>query len=174
MANKISIGIRYILPLYPFLIVYASKLLSLKKGRILNALIILLCIWYLVGTASICPHYLAYFNELVGGPDNGYKYLADSNLDWGQDLKGLKGYTVERKIKGIKLSYFGTAEPDYYSLDYRPVSESEAHKCSPGIYVVSVNNLLNIFSRDKDRFSWLKKYKPKDKIGYSIFVYEIK
>ena len=39
---------------------------------------------------TVAPHYLAYFNELAGGPANGFKELVDSNLDWGQDLKNLK------------------------------------------------------------------------------------
>ena len=46
-----------------------------------------------LSTLSVAPHYLAYFNEAFGGPANGYKFLADSsNLDWGQDLKGLKRF----------------------------------------------------------------------------------
>lgn len=48
--------------------------------------------WYIAGAIKIHPHYLAYFNELAEGPNNGYKYLVDSNMDWGQDLKGLKEY----------------------------------------------------------------------------------
>ena len=40
-----------------------------------------LAIWYIGTSLYIHPHYLAYFNELAGGPDNGYKYLVDSNLD---------------------------------------------------------------------------------------------
>jgi len=38
--------------------------------------------WNIVSAARIFPHYLAYFNELAGGPDTGYKWLVDSNLDW--------------------------------------------------------------------------------------------
>jgi len=41
-------------------------------------------------TALVYPHYLAFFNQSIGGPHNGYKWLADSNIDWGQDLKLLK------------------------------------------------------------------------------------
>lgn len=43
---------------------------------------------------AVYPHYLAYFNELAGGPRNGYQSLVDSNLDWGQDLKELRRPTV--------------------------------------------------------------------------------
>jgi hypothetical protein len=174
MTSKISIGVRYILPMYPFLIVYASSLFSLRKGRLTGLLVGALCLWYLVGTLGMYPHYLAYFNEFVGGPANGYKYLADSNLDWGQDLKGLRSYALQRGIKKMKLSYFGTADPSYYGLDYQEISEEETHSPSPGTYGISVNNLLNVFSPDKERFSWLKKLKLSDRVGYSIFIYEVK
>ena len=36
------------------------------------------------------PNYLAYFNLLAGGPAHGYQHLADSSLDWGQDLPALR------------------------------------------------------------------------------------
>ncbi len=38
----------------------------------------------------IYPHSMSCFNELAGGPQNGDKYLLDSNLDWGQDVFYLK------------------------------------------------------------------------------------
>ena len=41
-------------------------------------------------SVTIRPNYLAYFNQLAGGPSQGYKHLADSSLDWGQDLPALK------------------------------------------------------------------------------------
>src|SRR5206468_11204129 len=69
----------------------------------------------------VYPHYLAYFNELAGGPRNGYKRLVDSNLDWGQDLKGLKRWADEKRLDAthpLYLSYFGTADPRYYQIPH--------------------------------------------------------
>ena len=59
------------------------------------------------------PHYLVYFNELVGSPENGYNALVDFNLDWGQDLKGLRQWMDKNRINLIGLSYFGTTGPRY-------------------------------------------------------------
>jgi hypothetical protein len=42
--------------------------------------------WYVFGVISVHPHYTAYFNELAGGPSNGWRYLSDSNVDIGQDI----------------------------------------------------------------------------------------
>ena len=61
--------------------------------------------------------YLAYFNELAGGPRNGYRSLVDSNLDWGQDLRNLKRWLREREIEEpINLCYFGMADPRFYQI----------------------------------------------------------
>ena len=46
--------------------------------------------WHVGESVAIRPNYLAYFNQLAGGPSQGYKHLADSSLDWGQDLPALK------------------------------------------------------------------------------------
>ncbi|MBI4743233.1 MAG: glycosyltransferase family 39 protein [Actinobacteria bacterium] len=148
--NKIAIGLRYLLPMYPFLFVLAASVVKIKIN--------------------------AYFNEFAGGPENGYKYLVDSNLDWGQDLKGLREYQVKNKLGKIKLSYFGTANPDYYKLNYVLLdNDKEGHSYSSGIYAISATNFTNALVNDKERFSWIKKkYKPVVKIGYSIFVYDIK
>ncbi|MDI6892911.1 MAG: glycosyltransferase family 39 protein [Actinomycetota bacterium] len=187
--GRISIGLRYILPIYPFLFVFVSKLVSLpanappsvgqagvrvKKQTLFRLSLILLCSWYLFSSLSIYPHYLAYFNEFAGGPNNGYKYLVDSNLDWGQDLKGLAKYVRGKGIEKIKLSYFGTANPDYYDFPYKLMSDYEMHHRVPGIYAISATNLQNALVKDKTRFAWLKKYEPVDKIGYSIFIYDVK
>ena len=91
------------LPTFPFIFVFVSKIVNLKFKNLnlryyFKIFIILLIIWYVLSSILIYPHYLAYFNEFVGGPNNGYKYMVDSNLDWGQDLKGLKQYMAKNDI----------------------------------------------------------------------------
>jgi Dolichyl-phosphate-mannose-protein mannosyltransferase len=117
--KNVSIGLRYILPIYPFLHVVASRAFRGSVGfSVRNAAVGGLSAWYLFASLSIYPNYLAYFNELVGGPDNGYKYLADSYLDWGQDLKQLRQFLDEKKIERVRLAYFGSGDPDYYGIRY--------------------------------------------------------
>ena len=94
-TRGINIGHRHLLPIYPFLFVAAGRAAAwaFAVGRSWRSAPALagaaLVAWHLGATLWIHPHYLAYFNELAGGPSRGYRLLADSNLDWGQDLKGL-------------------------------------------------------------------------------------
>lgn len=183
-------GLRHILPLYPFLFVFCSKLARLKKIW-LNIVIIILIAHYIINSLLIFPHYLAYFNEIVGGPANGYKHLVGSDLDIGQDLPGLKLFMEENKIDKINLSYFGSIDPkEYVNYDYLPspyfqqwvpdfvqyVTLTERYEdCSEkkGWVAISVTNLQNMRMVNKTCFNWMKKYEPVAKIGYSIFVYNI-
>jgi Dolichyl-phosphate-mannose-protein mannosyltransferase len=191
--GNIKEGFRHLIPILPFLYVFLSKILTIKwrRKKLVVPVFTLLCGWYLVSSLSIFPHYLAYFNELIGGPKNGYKYLVDCNLDWGQDLKGLKRYMVDNNISKIKLSYFGSGDPSYYGIDYdylpsiglKP-SEPQAkwwyekgyqENCEPvhGIIAISPTNLQGVLFGNHDCFNWLKEYDPIEKIGYSMFVYNI-
>lgn len=176
LFSRIAIGLRYILPLYPFIIVFASRAVKAEfaKRALLPMVVGVLSLWYLVSSLLIYPHYLAYFNEFIGGPRNGYKYLVDSNLDWGQDLKRLKIYQDEKKLDRIKLSYFGNADPVYYRLLFQSITQQEMFRPAPGTYAVSATELQNVYQESKKRFSWLKKLKPLDTVGYSIFIYRIR
>jgi hypothetical protein len=172
MFNRINIGLRHILPVYPFLFVFVSKLTNLKinKQKIFKISFGILAIWYLLSSIFIFPHYLAYFNEFAGGPDNGYKYLIDSNIDWGQDFEGLQEYIKKHNLQNITIGYFGREQPELRGIEYKQL------KCYPtnGIIAVSVNILQGLTKEFAQCTAWLRKYKPIDKIGYSIFIYNIK
>ncbi len=193
-TGNIKVGFRHLLPMMPFLFIFVGKMARFievipKWSRVAIAGLIT---WFIVSSIAIYPHYLAYFNELAGGPENGYRVLVDSNLDWGQDLKGLKAYMVEQKIDRIKLSYFGSADPAWYNIqfDYLPsiglrqpgpnglwwFEEGYAEECTPttGAIAISATNLQGVLFQNRDCFAWLQGYEPVAKIGYSIFIYEIK
>ena len=160
-------GLRYILPVFPFVFVFIGGAVSQQmKGKWMKVIIIVLGLWYVVSSVRIFPHYLSYFNEFAGGPDNGYKYLVDSDLDWGQDLKGLKRYMEEKKIDKIKLDYFGYLAPKYYRIDHEKLKSIP----TSGYVAVSATNLQNVYSDTPDYF-FLRTLQPVDKIGYSIFIY---
>ncbi len=180
--SRLSIGHRHILPIYPFLFVMAGSLVPWLKQQ--QALVkggaVVLAAWYIVSSVAIFPHYLAYFNELAGGPRNGYKYLVDSNLDWGQDLKGLKRYMDSHGIERIWLSYFGTASPRYYGIAYNYLpgylDHSRNAEVEPTPYVaISVTNLQGVYlsthGLSQDYFSGFRQREPIARIGYSINLY---
>jgi len=139
--------------------------------------------WYAFGALKIYPHYLAYFNELIGGPKNGRQYVVDSNLDWGQDLKRLAQFVEKNKINKIYVDYFGGGSVEYYLKekyqpwhgDYQP-GELPANSW----LAISATFLSGGQGRPAPGFesltgfyNWLKQYEPIEIIGYSIFVYFI-
>jgi hypothetical protein len=128
--------------------------------------VLALLLWLPAETIRISPSYLAYFNQLVGGPANGYKYLSGPDLDWGQDLKHLATYLRRRGIARIKLAYFGPDDPRMYGISYELLRPGEP---ATGDIAVSAT-LLNSCG---EAFAWLRRYEPVATIGYSIFVYRI-
>lgn len=183
LLTRVNIGFRYVLPALPFLFVMAGRAFSLwNRGRLAGKVfLLLLLLWCAAETAFIYPHYHSYFNQFGGGPKNGYRLLVDSNLDWGQDLKGLKRYMDENGVPTIKLSYFGTADPRQYGMDYEPLPSFAA--LPPGrartpfrkgdLVAVSATNLYPLYV-DLGRLSeYLRTIRPVDQIGYSILIYRL-
>jgi hypothetical protein len=182
---KVNIGLRHILSVYPFLFVLASRLTTVRfRSHWLAPLLIgTPLVLTAISSLRIAPHQLAYFNEFVGGPDQGYRYLSDSNVDWGQGLKGVKTYMEKENLPIIYLSYFGTAPPSYYGIRYQyvpggwpweppPVDKVPAG-ASRKILAISVCNLQDIWTSDDPLFVWLWTRRPISKIGYSIFIYDV-
>ena len=52
-----------------------------------------------------------------------YRYLSDSNVDWGQGLREAQQYLQQRDIRDCWLAYFGTADPAYYHLPCKPLPD---------------------------------------------------
>jgi hypothetical protein len=183
---KINIGLRHVLPVYPFLFVAASRLATVRfyRGWCAPFAIVALVLFSAISSLRIAPHQLAYFNEFVGGAEQGYRYLTDSNLDWGQDLKGLKTYMDKEKLAMIYLSYFGSALPSYYGIRYQYVPGSWPLEWPPPadkvpasaprkVLAISVHNLQDVTNPYNRLFAWLWTRRPVAKIGYSIFVYDL-
>jgi len=185
--SKVQIGIRHILPVFPFLIILSVLWLQKINYKKL-LLVIFLFLWYIYSFIKIHPWHISYFNEFVGGPQQGYKYLTDSNIDWGQSLKELSEYLKSINCQyPVFLCYFGVGDPTYYGIKYfgfgfinnllpqeRPGDEikniSELKKI---LLCVSVTNLQATYYANKEIFDWLKKINPDKKIAYSIFVYDL-
>jgi len=197
LSSNINIGHRHLLPIYPFLIVFAAKVarvFAAPRPRRLAIACGLLLGWYGAGALLIYPNFLAYFNEAVGGPAQGYRWLADSNLDWGQDLKGLAQYRREHPDEPFYLSYFGSAYPEYYGVkaQFLPGYNSRmAEKMrnkelarfdevpAGATVAISVTNLSGVYLRNyrlpgtEQFLERLRQLQPVAKIGYSIFVYRL-
>ena len=124
ITGNLNIGVRHVLPSFPFIYLLITGQLKrwveaapprLRQGGMI--LVIALLAWYAISSLRVYPHFIAHFNELAGGADGGYKYVVDSNLDWGQDLRRLKKFVEENKINHIKVDYFGGGDVKYYFGD---------------------------------------------------------
>lgn len=110
-----NIGIRHILPVYPFLALAGAGLFSRvwarrgdgRRARAGALWLLLLPVLSFAELARIHPHELSYFNPLAGGPEGGRKILSDSNIDWGLDLKRLAREIGRRRIAEPTVVYFG-------------------------------------------------------------------
>jgi len=196
LSNSVTIGYRHLLPILPFLYIllaggskalwqqqpdWAARWIS-QWGR---GVVVMVSLWFLMATVWIHPHYLSYFNTIFGGPDNGYKVVVDSNIDWGQDLIRLQSWLNERGNPSIKFSWFGSANPAYYGIQYDPLPGIPRHyklwwdppfnpeQPEPGIYVISVSNLVELPLEEKTLFSWFRAREPDARIGYSMRIYEV-
>jgi hypothetical protein len=180
-----NLGYRYLLPLLPVSFVYIARSLSpsLRPPVILSLLL-----WLILGTLAISPYYLTYFNEIAGGPERGRFILSDSNLDWGQDLVGLKNYLDRNNLPSIKLSYFGIAHPTAYGLTTEalpPVRTAMNDQGAwwlkkfnpldpaPGVYAISVANLMGGIWIERDAYAFFRDRPPDTTIGNSIYLYTI-
>ncbi|MBI2192149.1 MAG: glycosyltransferase family 39 protein [Planctomycetes bacterium] len=190
-VNKVSIGVRLVLPILPLVYVGLGRLVTLPcwKQPLSKAAAACLGVWYITVSWSIHPNYLGYFNELVGR-EKGYHYLSDSNVDWGQDLPRLAAYLRETGREGILLAYFGLAPPDYYGIRWQYLPSNDPNKdgawraaweqsgCflqegEPRLLAISVTLLKGVPFTDHTVYSWLEARLPAARIGSSIFVYDI-
>jgi hypothetical protein len=161
MASGLNIGHRHILPIYPMLFIAcgATAYFLSKNHRTIGASAVAILLFCQIGeSVAVRPNYLAYFNEIAGGPARGYKHLVDSSLDWGQDLPGLKTWLEEHKSivdgKPLYLAYFGTGDPRWYGIDAKSLPEnpySGERTFAPllaGIYCVSATTLQSVYARE--------------------------
>lgn len=188
LSSNLNIGVRHLLPVFPFTILLVSgTIMYWIKGprrKLKTIFLILLLIWQSGTVILIYPHFLAYFNEIVGGPDRGYIYTVDSNLDWGQDLKRLKQWVDEKGIDKIYVDYFGGGRPEYYLKEkyaYWEGTKNPKELPSGSYLAISATPLQGgrgeaipgLEGHVVGFYRWLDNYTPVTKIGYSIFVYYI-
>ena len=157
VTSRYNIGHRHLVPIYPILFVMAGGAVHWLRYRAGRWLLVASLLLLSLTNLAAFPHYLGFFNAAVGGSGNGSKYLSDSNIDWGQDLKRLAAYARQIPDETIKLAYFGSALPTHYGfrceampsfLPFGPPAQLTA-----GVYVSSVTQLLGVFDyRMRDSF----------------------
>ncbi len=161
LLAHLNIGHRHLLPIYPPLFVMAGALgwyFARTRARWLGFTIAVLLCWHVGESLAVRPDYLAYFNELAGGPSHGYEHLVDSSLDWGQDLPSLAHWLTKNADSQVYLAYFGTAQPEKYGIHairlpgYYGIP-SPALELDGGIYCISATTLQQVYARTMGTWS---------------------
>ena len=189
MAGHLNIGLRHVLPVYPFVVLAAGwTIVALfprppsRGGRSRGRILVLaaLCLAQVTEFAATYPYCLAFFNISIGGPRHGAEYLVDSNLDWGQGLKLLKRWMTEHHVRHINLSYFGIADPAYYGIEYTPLPGAPffdrqriTQPQLPGYVAISATYLRGAYLSDFERslYAPLRERKPVAVLGHCLYVY---
>lgn len=182
--NALNVGIRYLLPLYPFAFVLVGGLFDrddTRWARPLRVAGIAALLWH-VGSASwVHPAHLAYFNLAAGGPSEGHRYLLDSNYDWGQDLYRLAPALDEMGVEGpVALLYLGHVDAGLYGVEFvlaprRPIAGVVAASAS---YVKGfVYPVMGPDGRPRPvrahHLAWLAGREPTRRLG-SIWLYDLR
>ncbi len=187
VVSHFHIGFRHILPALPFFILGGgfalNRMLRARAGRIAVAAGLA---WLAASSLRVYPQGISYFNEWIGGPENGWKYLADSNVDWGQNFPELARYVERHRIPKIKTFLFGLDAVEHYmkpgtweaqAWPWGPgVVEQRRLQPAPGIYAISVNTLTGFLSPPefRDYFACFRERQPVGRAGYGILIYEVK
>jgi hypothetical protein len=183
--SSLQFGVRLILPALPFGLFLAGAALYRWRRGIAMLVPLLLVAWVTVQSARAFPHGISFFNRWAGGPANGIRYLADSNIDWGQDLGEVAEFARENHIAKLRLSYFGNDSPFRYFSEDRveliapPWSDDLAKgthlEPEPGYYAISVNLLPgHLFEqRYRDYYRAFRTLEPIGRAGYSILIYRV-
>lgn len=183
----LNIGARHILPMYPFLCVLIGgavfALARTQRNWIFIAVALLA--WHGVSAARAYPVDLAYSNELWGGPDNTYKYLSDSNTDWGQQLKAVKQYVDARGIRDCWFAYFVQPAIDFraYGIPCQPLptpdtigfrNQIDTPATIRGPVFISVGTLagFEFGSNMLNPYRQFQSLRPTAAIMHGVFVYD--
>ena len=173
LPTTLNIGVRYMLPLYPMLVLTAGIGAVWLWSRARWAVVALFA-WIAVSAALAHPDYLAYFNELAAGHPE--RVLVDSDLDWGQDMGRLSAELRRRQVSYLHMACLYTGDdtrlglPNWDGLEpYQPVTGWVA------ISYTMRENYGWMVAQQRGRtdlaFSWLDRYQPVARIGKSILLY---
>jgi hypothetical protein len=173
MLSGVSHGVRYVLILLPLAVMAAFVLLfNGRRPRTALAVAAAAIVLQASSAIAVAPHYLSYFNVFAGGPSQGYRLLADSNLDWGQDLPTLADALEDIGAERPVVAYFGGARFEDYGIAAArwPVSEEEL--ASADWIAISATYLAGLYGWD-DSFAGFRDLGPSVRAAHTMFLYDL-
>ncbi len=170
--------LRYVLPAYPFAIIWASQMgrIALQSGLQLSAIVGALTVWGIASSVVALPYSHSYFNEIAGPRLDGVPSLLDANIDWGQDLYEMRDWiNAHPEARPLTILVMPRIDLELLGINYPQTpgqtrSEGSLSFTPPeGWHIVS-QNYLHHPTRALD---YLRERKPVDRIGKSLVVYSI-
>jgi len=187
MSSSINIGVRHFLPAIPFLIMLAGAFLARIHERMPKtglAIAVVAIGLMSVETARAFPFYLSYMNQLKGN-NPGWRYLSDSNVEWGDAVPELvqflktKGITrVSGALLGgrLTLHFYGIEFVDLFAPPPLPETQYVALGASfLNGSTVAYGDSTNGRGTEQQRVNFFDAYrnlKPIAIFGNSIYLYE--
>lgn len=179
---NLNLGVRHVLPIFPCLFAFTGWGLAQLNKPWLKAIATAAFLWAAVTTAQAFPGYLAYYNQLAGGKEQGARLAADSNYDWGIDLHRLRLWAEQHPHDPLYVSYFGRLLPEAYLGDR--VLEVPDHRPEKGWLVISVQYYLlaqislqkpNVrpYNLSESSLKWLLQLSNPEKVGDSLLVFRL-
>jgi 4-amino-4-deoxy-L-arabinose transferase-like glycosyltransferase len=192
LFSKIDIGVRYMLPMFPFLIILSAwlldQLLRMKLRPIGTVVAVLALAWVGIEAVRAYPNHISYMNQFATGAPHWW-YLSDSNIEWGDDLRGLAEYlhaNGERRVLDGTLGGFGilqfygiecadalnqqapaSDQPRYLAIGASFLNGSTIPEGPPGSGRDTMNQRVNFFAEYRRR-------RPEAIIGGSIYVFRVR
>lgn len=186
IASMLNLGIRHVLPIYPFCIVLGAAAASslVVRSGVTKITIPALLMLTVISSLHSFPNYLAYSNEVAGGPSHTYQLVSDSSVDWGQGLKWAKTYIDQHSVSSCWFDYYNPAVPlDYYGIPCKRLLTGLGHIAGvgtapipttiSGTVLVSASELVGLmWGPDKlNPYQVFYERRPDAVIGNTIFVY---
>jgi len=182
IASGVNIGYRHMLPLHPFIYLLIVQLPLTKP--VVKSVCGFLVVWLTAESLMTAPYYLSYFSPIVGGSAQGWRYLADSNTDWGQGYKSLRSYQVANEDSPTvgysgPEAYIGLSTYDVQYTALPPVHGNPAPILLPdlypdaGLYAISANSLSGLGSVAPDNYSWFRHHQADAVVADAIFIYDV-
>jgi 4-amino-4-deoxy-L-arabinose transferase-like glycosyltransferase len=187
MMSGMNIGVRHLLPMYAFVIIFAAAgtvTLARRDRRWAVACSVLIAA-SIASSLLVFPNEIAYANEAWGGPKNVHNLLSDANVDWAQQLFQVKQWQDRHPDQECWFAYFARPEidPGVYGIRCHALPTIDTQWVG-GADVIpgSITGAVLISAGDLSGCEWpsaqVNPYKsfqsmhPDETIDDSVFVYQ--
>ena len=170
ISSHIDIGERHILPVYPFIVLFAAVVWQFvdRRPALLAALIVLLLLQG-ADVLRYAPDDLSYFTPFVR-PTQSYKLLSDSSLDWGEGLLALRQYQRAHPDEVISAATVSPVEMQVYGIRAHKLEENQR---ASGTVVISATTLSGQLLKNPAAYNWVLQYPMTGMLNHSLFVFRV-